>query len=79
MSNVEPDRTADRARARGAAAISLAAFGLVLFAWPFVRTPPLGIGASYLHLIMSWVLVVAGLALLARALGQRHRAGGRDA
>lgn len=75
MRSPEPARTSDRARGRGVAAISLATFGLLLFTWPFVRTPPLGLGASYLHLLVAWALVVAGLALLARALG-RGRGGG---
>jgi hypothetical protein len=79
MSNLEPRRAADRARAHGAAAVSLAALGLLLFVWPFVRTPPLDIGASYLHLMVSWVLVVTGLALLARSLGRGHGAGGHGA
>jgi hypothetical protein len=40
----------------------------MLFAWPFLRTPPLGIGPSYAHLLGAWALIVGGLALLARAL-----------
>ena len=40
----------------------------MLFAWPFVRTPLLGIGPSYAHLLGAWALIVGALALLARAL-----------
>lgn len=79
MGSAESELVDDRARARGAAAVALVAGGLLLFAWPFVRTPPLGIAAAYLHLLVSWVLVVAGLALLARALGRGRRAGAPDA
>lgn len=81
MTSPEPGHPAARARtgAGAVAAVALAALGLLLFTWPFVRTPPLGIGAAYLHLLGSWILVVAGLALLARALGNRGGAGDRDA
>ncbi|HEX9308227.1 MAG TPA: hypothetical protein VF894_12095 [Anaeromyxobacter sp.] len=67
-----------RWRGRRASAASLAVIGLLLFTWPFVRTPPLSIGASYAHLLGAWVLFVAALVVLARALGQRDRVGGGD-
>ncbi len=51
--------------------------GLLLFAWPFVRTPPLSIGASYAHLLASWAAVIVGLGLMARSLGRGTREGGR--
>jgi hypothetical protein len=61
-------------RACGAA---LVAGGLLLFCWPFVRSPPLGLLGSYLHLLASWAAVIAGIALTARALGRGGA--GRDA
>jgi hypothetical protein len=63
----------DRQFRRGAWATSIIVVGLLLFTWPFVRTPPLGIGSSYAHLLGSWAVIVLGLALLARALGRRNR------
>ena len=63
-------------RARAAAwAVSIFALGLLLFTWPFLRTPPLGIGRSYAHLLGAWAGVVVALALLSRALGRRRRDG----
>jgi hypothetical protein len=66
----------DRQRAGAAAVFFL---GLLLFVWPFVRTPPLSLGLSYAHLLASWALVVAGLYGLARSLAQRPRPGADDA
>jgi hypothetical protein len=63
---------------RGAWAASIVALGVLLFTWPFVRTPPLGIGASYAHLLGAWAAIVVALASLSRALG-RARARGRRA
>jgi prolipoprotein diacylglyceryltransferase len=51
--------------------------GLLLFCWPFVRTPPLGLGGSYLHLLGSWLAVIVVIALTARAL--RRNGTGDDA
>jgi hypothetical protein len=54
------------------------ALGLMLFAWPFLRTPLLGIGPSYAHLLGAWALIVGALALLSRAIGRGLSArGGR--
>lgn len=64
-----------RARGLGGWASSVVVLGLLLFAWPFLRTPPLGIGLSYAHLMGAWALVVAALALLSRALGRGAGAG----
>lgn len=60
-------------------ASSIAAMGLLLFTWPFLRSPPLGIGASYAHLLWAWVAVVALLALLSRALARPPPPGGDGA
>ena len=79
MASPEADHPTAPRRARGAAAAALALGGLLLFLWPFVRTPSLGIGASYLHLVVSWALVVGGLALLGRALGRSPGPGDRGA
>jgi hypothetical protein len=63
---------------RRAWAGSIVVLGLLLFTWPFLRTPPLGIGPSYAHLLGAWAIVVLALGLLARALGRgaRRRGGG---
>jgi hypothetical protein len=53
-------------RAYGAA---LVVGGLLLFCWPFVRSPPLGLLGSYLHLLGAWAAVIVGIALTARTLG----------
>ncbi len=62
-------RRHDRRR-RGAWAVTLAVLGLLVFTWPFVRTPLLDIGRSYAHLLGAWAAVVAALALLGRALAR---------
>ncbi|HEX9400378.1 MAG TPA: hypothetical protein VF912_09735 [Anaeromyxobacter sp.] len=69
-------RPAVRWQGRRALAASLAVLGLLLFTWPFVRTPLLGIGASYAHFLGAWALFVVALAALARSLGRRDGAGG---
>jgi hypothetical protein len=51
--------------------VALVVIGLLLFSWPFVRTPPLGLLGSYLHLLGSWAVIVAAIAVTARALGRR--------
>jgi hypothetical protein len=60
----------------GAWAAWIAVLGLLLFLWPFLRTPLLGIGASYAHLLGAWAAVIIALALLSRAIGKEVR--GRD-
>jgi hypothetical protein len=50
--------------------VALVGLGLLLFAWPFVRTPPLGLLGSYVHLLGAWVLVIVATAATARALGR---------
>jgi hypothetical protein len=54
---------------------ALVALGVLLFTWPFVRTPPLGLVDSYLHLLGAWAALIAATAATARAL----RRGGADA
>jgi hypothetical protein len=61
---------------RGAWAISIAVLGVLLFTWPFVRTPLLAIGPSYAHLLGAWAVIVLALAALSRALGGGRRARG---
>lgn len=65
-----------RTRGSGAWAAYVAVVGLLLFTWPFLRTPPLDIGRSYAHLLGAWIAVIAALALLARRLGRGARARG---
>jgi hypothetical protein len=55
--------------------VSIFALGLLLFTWPFVRTPLLPLGPAYAHLLGAWLVVIAALAVMARAL--RRRSGGR--
>jgi hypothetical protein len=50
--------------------IALVVTGLLLFCWPFVRTPRLGLLGSYLHLLGAWAAIIAGIAVTARALGR---------
>jgi len=70
---------AERWRRRAWAA-SVCFLGLLLFTWPFVRTPPFGLGATYAHLVGAWVAVVVALHAMARRLGRgRGRAGDGDA
>jgi hypothetical protein len=66
------ERPGVRWRRQRAWAASILAGGLILFVWPFVRTPPLSIGLSYAHLLGSWALVIAALATMARSLGRRE-------
>jgi hypothetical protein len=54
---------------------ALVGLGLLVFTWPFVRTPPLGLLGSYLHLLGAWAVMVLAIAATARALGR----GGADA
>ena len=75
-------RTAERPHVRWdrqrawAACIFVA--GLLLFVWPFVRTPPLPIGLAYAHLLGAWLLVVIALYLMARSIRPEPRRRGRD-
>lgn len=64
----------DRQRAFAA---PLCAAGLLLFVWPFVRTPPPSLGSSYAYLLGAWLLVLAGLHAMARSLGRERRRRGR--
>ncbi len=71
-----PDDRASRIRVFAA---GLLVTGLLLFTWPFVRVPRFHLVPAYLHLLGAWVLVVAGLVVLSRALDpSRTRAGDRD-
>lgn len=72
-------RGLDRDRRLGAWALVLATLALLLFTWPFVRTPLLDIGRSYAHLLGAWLAVIVALAVLGRALGRRDEEGGGDA
>jgi hypothetical protein len=53
---------------------ALVVLGILLFTWPFVRTPPLGLLGSYFHLLGAWAAMVVAIAATARALGR----GGQD-
>jgi drug/metabolite transporter superfamily protein YnfA len=75
ISSEDPVRTLDRRRRHGAWAVILAVIALMLFTWPFVRSPRLDIGRSYAHLLGAWAAVVVALALLGRAI-RRDDAGG---
>jgi hypothetical protein len=74
MASSSDDATVREGRLRrGAWAASIAVLGLLLFTWPFVRTPPLGLGASYTHLLGAWAVIVIALACLSRAIGRARR------
>jgi hypothetical protein len=51
--------------------------GLLVFCWPFVRSPPLSLLGSYLHLLGAWAAVIVHTALATRLLGRGEA--GRDA
>jgi hypothetical protein len=70
MRERRPDAGASRARAF---AVSLLTAGLLVFAWPFVRAPPLDAPRAYLHLLGAWLVVIAGLGVLSRAIGRGER------
>lgn len=55
---------------------SIAGLGALLFVWPFLTTPLLGIGPAYAHLLGAWMVIVAALGLLSRAIGRDARARG---
>jgi hypothetical protein len=82
MSDRRDDGRGSRAAswlARPAAAVLLAVVALLVLTWPFVRSPPLGLAASYVHLLVAWALLVGALAATARALGGPGGDGGDDA
>jgi hypothetical protein len=77
---LEEERSPGSWEPQRAWAASIVALGLLLFAWPFVRTPPLPLGPAYAHLLGAWLLVIASLVAMARALRPRPRGrGGRGA
>jgi hypothetical protein len=59
--------------------VSILVVGLLLFTWPFVRTPLLPLGLTYAHLFAAWLAVLVTLHAMARALGRTRGAGRRDA
>jgi hypothetical protein len=72
----EETPSAERRRHHRTWAASIVVLGLMLSTWPFLRTPLLGMGLSYAHLLGAWLVVVVALGLLARAIGRDVRAGG---
>jgi cytochrome bd-type quinol oxidase subunit 2 len=50
--------------------------GVLVFTWPFVRSPKLDLVPAYAHLAVAWLLVVIGLVAMARALARGERAAG---
>ncbi len=72
------ERPGVRWRRQRAWAACILVGGLLLFVWPFLRSPPLSLGLSYGHLLGSWAVVIAALFLMARALGAARRRGGGD-
>lgn len=64
----DSERGGDAGLSRRAWGIALGVLGLLLFTWPFVRTPPLGLLGSYLHLLGSWAAIVVAIWLTARAM-----------
>jgi hypothetical protein len=53
--------------------------GLLLFTWPFVRVPRFHLVPAFLHLSVSWALIVVGLWAMARALSREEPGdGGAD-
>jgi hypothetical protein len=71
--DLEDSPRPERPPHHGAWAVSIATLGLLLFVWPFLRTPLLGIGRSYGHLLGAWAAMIVALALFSRALGRDRR------
>lgn len=69
MRATRPGRPSATSRQRAFAGTLLIA-GLLVFTWPFVRVPPLHVVPAFLHLLVAWALLVAGLAVLSRAVGR---------
>ena len=69
----------ERRSRRGAWAWSIFSLGLLLFTWPLLPTPLLGIGPSYGHVLAAWALIVVALGLLSRAIGRDRGDGGEGA
>ena len=59
-------------------AASILVLGVLLFTWPFLRTPLLDIGRTYAHLLVCWALIVAALFAMSRALRPSGERGGGD-
>jgi len=76
-------RSADPSSSHQAFAAGLLVIGLLLFSWPFVRSPPLPLVSAFFHLLGSWAFVIAAIFVMVRALRQgraagRPREGGRE-
>lgn len=56
-----------------AAAVTLAASGVLVLTWPIVRAPRLGLVEGFLVVLAAWAALIAGLGLLSRALAARGR------
>jgi hypothetical protein len=69
------DRPASRWETQRVWAASIVAGGLLLFTWPFVRTPRLDLALTYAHFLGAWAAVVAALWGLSRNVGPPGRDG----
>jgi hypothetical protein len=72
------ERSGVRWQRQRAWAASIFVVGLMLFVWPFLRSPPLTLGLSYAHLLGAWVLVVAALLGMSRAIAAGRGGRGGD-
>jgi hypothetical protein len=71
-----PDLPSEASSRQRVFAVGLLMVGLLLFTWPFVRSPRFHIVPAFLHLLGAWAVVIAALGLLSRALAASTR--GRD-
>lgn len=55
---------------RGVTAGAVLIAALLVFSWPFVRSPRLPLALSYLHLLGAWAGVVVLLFAMSRALAR---------
>jgi len=49
---------------------ALAIVAVLLFCWPLVRVPRLGLGEAWVHLTVSWAFVIVAILARARALAE---------
>jgi hypothetical protein len=70
-------RRNDRWLRQRAVALGVLAGFLLVFTWPFVRSPPLTLGASYVHLLAAWAVAIVALVAMSRSFGGRPP-GGED-
>lgn len=67
----EDPRRNDRWLRERAIALAIFVASLLVFTWPFVRSPAPPLGASYVDLLVAWTASVVVLGAAARVFGRR--------